>query len=251
MAVAPAPAPPPAPPAITPSTATNPAIDRGAHPPAEDKRMQPPTTLGPELLGGGGFRLDGGPDGFAQHTAGDFNFGLGVWAALSRETAFGLVYQRIGLGSARTVPTGSSVSAAYDLNVIWAALRLYPMRGEHTRLFAGLQVGAGWQNIQADGVNVTGEVVTAKPFVCSESSGPTFSIGPTAGLDVDVDRHIAFVAELGAGAHAMSGDMIGGCAPGAGSALTLAGRVGLAYRFDADRWFGEQAGNRSTASLAR
>ena len=64
---------------------------------------------------------------------------------------------------------------------------------------------------------------------------------------VDVGRHIGFITELGAAAHAMSGDVIDGCAPGAGSALTLAGRVGLVYRFDGDRVFGEQAGNRATA----
>jgi hypothetical protein len=198
-----------------------------------------------EGLAGFSARLDRGPDGFRNHEPFDLSFGLGAWYGPSRNYAIGLEYQRSGLGGARTDPFGASVSVEYDLNTIWAAARIYPWRFEHSRIFAGLGVGISWQEIDANGVRLLDQpFAPAQSFACSETAGPGFSLGPEAGLDFELNRHIAFALVGEAGVHQLTGDFVGSCARGSGFVANFATRLGFLYRWDAASVVGAQSARR-------
>ena len=231
-AAAPAAQPAPAVAATGPASAS-PTADQGAGAGADKPKPPPEKTFGIEIDAGTNARLDGATPGYSNHEAVDLTYGGGLWLAPSRLYALGLSFQRAGIGSETSPPTGNSVAVTRDLNTLWLGGRVYPLRGDTAGLYIRLNLGASWQHVNASGTTITGQyVATAKPFACSASQGPGFAIGGGVGGDIDLDSHLAFIADAGFGAHRLSGDAVGGCAPGSGSVTNLAARIGFMYRFD-------------------
>ena len=72
-------------------------------------------------------------------------------------------------------------------------------------------------------------------FACSEADSPGVALGGGVGLDVDIERQLAFVVQADLTGHRLSSEAVDGCAPGVGSATNLGARVGFLYRFDLDQ----------------
>jgi hypothetical protein len=220
-----------APPVVHPATAAE--VDFGEHAKPEPVLPPPEMTLGIEGSGGLHGRLSGNTDGYQNNEPFDMTFALQGWFAPNRLDSVGLGYQRTGLGGASTGPLQSSLSVEYDVNTIWAAGRAYPMRSDDLGLFVQLELGASWQQLSANGTRVTNEFTTpAVTFACSETDGPGLALGGGVGLDIDIDRHLAFTALLDATGHRLTGDIVNGCAPGVGTVTGVAARIGFMYRFE-------------------
>jgi hypothetical protein len=226
-------------------------LDEGATPEVKKPTAPPEMTLGIEADVGINGRLGSGNEGFDTEDPAGVAYALGAWFAPDRVYSVGLAYQRTGLGSGQTEPVAPSVTAQYDLNTIWLGGRAYPLRNDHVGMFLQIMVGGSWQEVRASGTRATAEFVTpAETFSCSVSDGPGLSLSGGIGLDVDIDRHLAFVASAEGGGHQQSGELVDGCTLGVGSVTTVLGRIGFMYRFDLDSESPAKAGaaRRSAAS---
>lgn len=242
-AAAPAPAAAPAAqpaPAFAPTTAPAPAAtaDQGAGVGAKAKKHPPEKTLGIEVDAGTSARLDSAPPGSSSHESVNLTYGGGVWFAPARLYSLGLSFQHAGIGSDTSSPIGNTVSVARDLNTLWLGGRAYPLRNDKIGLYIQLNLGATWQHLDASGTVLTNQqmVATVHPFECSASQGPGFAIGGGVGGDIDLNSHLAFLANAGLSAHRLSSNPsdLGGCAPGSGSVAEFGARIGFMYRFDLD-----------------
>jgi hypothetical protein len=101
-------------------------------------------------------------------------------------------------------------------------------------MYVALALGASWQHVEASGSRggATGGVVPPEAFVCSASDGPGFALGAGVGIDVDMERNLAFLAQVEASGHRLTSDPLDGCAPGSGSVTGVGAQVGFMYRFD-------------------
>jgi hypothetical protein len=221
------------PPSGTPATAPGSLQDQGASPDAP-VLLPPESSVGPELFAGANARLNDN-EGFRDQDHAGISFGLGGWFAPNRTFSLGLVYQRTSLGTAVTDPGENSLSARYDLNTVWLGGRAYPWRADLFGIFILLELGASWQEVGASGTRPTASfTVPAQAFACSAVDSPGFALGGGAGIDVDIERQLAFIAQADISGHRLSSDPVDGCAPGAGAATNLGARIGFLYRFDLD-----------------
>jgi hypothetical protein len=222
------------PPLGTSPTSPGAMRDEGASP--DGPELAPPeSSIGPELFAGMNARLNDN-EGFRNADRAGLSFGLGGWLAPNRTYSLGLVYQRTSLGTAQSAPGESNLSARFDLNTVWLGGRAYPLRSELFGVFILLELGASWQNVSASGTRPTASfTVPAQSFACSVTDSPGFALGGGAGIDVDIERQLAFIAQADVSGHRLSSDPIDGCAPGAGSATNLGARIGFLYRFDLDQ----------------
>ena len=233
------------PPLHTPATTPTTLTDEG---PQEDaSRLLPPeSSIGPEVFAGVNGRLSDA-EGFRDDDRAGMTFGLGAWFAPNRTYSLGLTYQRTTLGTAQTAGGPESLTARYDMNTFWFGGRAYPMRDDTIGFYILLELGASWQEVSAAGTRPTGAfTVPAGSFSCSEADSPGVALGGGLGLDVEIERQLAFVVQADLSGHRLSSDVVDGCAPGVGSATNLGGRLGFLYRFDLD-----QPGQRTAAVSAR
>jgi len=196
-----------------------------------------PFTLAFGIEGGLGAnaRIDGGPSGFADKQRFDMALSLGAWAEPNRTWAYGLEYARTGLGGARTPPTPDSVTVAYDLNTLWAKARYFALRELKYRAYAGLGLGLSIEEVRANGTRESSMPFNVPPrvFACSAVSHPTVSLGAAAGVNVDLEQHLAFLFQVEAAAQPVTGDVVGDCAVASGAVVNAVARLGFAYKFDA------------------
>jgi|SoiMethySBSTD1v2_1073268.scaffolds.fasta_scaffold02624_19 hypothetical protein len=230
------------PPLATPATSAPATVDVG--PGSEGPPLPPPeSSIGPEVFAGTNVRLND-IEGYRDAESAALAFGLGGWFAPNRSYSLGLSYRRTSLGTAMTAPGERSLSARYDLNTVWFGGRAFPWRNDQLGFFILLELGASWQNVSASGTRPSASfTVPAEGFACSATDRPGFALGGGAGLDVDIERQLAFIVEADISGHRLSSDPIDDCAPGAGAATNLGARIGFLYRFDLD-----PAAPRSSAS---
>jgi hypothetical protein len=215
------------------ATVGAPAAPQSESAQASKKKHEPLTnTLGIEIEGGTNARLDGTSPGLGDSESVGLTYGLGVWYSPARLWSLGLSFQRTGLGGDSTAPTGTSVSVDRNLDSLWLSGRAYPWRTDSLGVYLALELGATWQHVDASGA-VEGDqnVTPAQPFACSATAGPGVALGAGAGLDVDLDDHLAFLVQADIAAHRLTSDEIGGCTQGSGSVSDLAARIGFMYRF--------------------
>lgn len=163
----------------------------------------------------------------------DTAFQLGGYFALTPVWAFGLEFERAGLGRGTTTAGLNSVSVEYDATSLWLGGRVFPYRTERTEVFLGLRVGVGWQSLDANGTREQWPT-TASPttFSCSVTDAPSLGLGAYLGGAYRLGQNLSLVARVDGTARRTSGDVIDGCAPGAGSIVGLNVGGGLFYAFD-------------------
>jgi hypothetical protein len=219
------------PPAPAPSTPPAPAPST---PPAPE-RKHAAATLGFQLSSAVIARVGGGLDPeFADHERVDLAYGFGAWFAPNELLAFGLRYERVGQGGEQSRTGAATLRVQRDIDVLWLGARVYAVRGDDLGVYMALGLGLAAQRLTANGARPSPNFGPGSTFVCSASDGPGLSLGGGAGIDLQMDRHLAFVAEGQLSAFRQSGELIGGCAPGAGSVTNIGAQLGLLYRFEVE-----------------
>jgi hypothetical protein len=194
-------------------------------------------SLGLELDGGVNARLGSTDSGLDDDETVGLSYGLGLWFAPSRLLSIGVSYERIGLGSERTpASVDSSLRIDRDLDSLWLTGRAYPVRSDELGVFLALQIGMGWQHMNAHGTVPSGQpsVTPAGLYSCNAGAGPDMALGGGLGLDVDIERNLGFITEVGVTGHRLTSDTVEQCAPGPGSTTSFGAGVGFQYRFDLD-----------------
>jgi hypothetical protein len=213
-----------------------PGLDVGAAPEELGEPPPPERTLGLQVGAGLDVRLGGDTSGMPEDELVDLTFGAGLWFAPDRLWSLGLSYQRLGLGGGETLAREDSVSVQRDIDTVWLGGRAYPLRSDSIGLYVALALGASWQHVSATG-NRAGPVAGVSPpesFSCSESDGPGFALGGGIGIDVDIDRSLAFLAQIEGTGHRLTSEPLDGCASGSGSVTAVGAQLGFMYRFDLD-----------------
>jgi hypothetical protein len=163
----------------------------------------------------------------------DTAFLLGGYFALSSSWAVGLELEHAGLGRGASTSGLNSVSVEYDVTSLWLGGRVFPYRSERAEVSLGLRVGAGWQSLDANGIRERLPTTSSpETFSCSATGGPAVSLGAYLGAAYRLSTNLSLVARADGVARRLSGDVIGNCAPGAGSITGLNVGGGLFYSFD-------------------
>lgn len=216
-------------------TATSASIAPNAAPstPPAPEQKHTPATFGFQLSSGVVARVGGGLDpGFADHERVDLAYGFGAWFAPSDLLALGLRYERIGQGGEESRTGAATLRVQRDMDAFWLGARVYAAHLERLGLYMGLGVGLSVQSLSANGARPSQSFGPGATFACTASDGPGLSLNGAGGLDVQMDGHLAFIAEGAVSAFRHSGDRIDGCAPGSGSVTNVSAMIGLLYRFE-------------------
>jgi hypothetical protein len=167
-------------------------------------------------------------------TPGGVLVGAGLGLALSPRIAVGLTYEYLDLGTERSnvLQTGV-VNVARELHNGLIDLKLYPIKADGFGAY--LSVAAG---LSVQGADLTGSLWLPEDpgnnvsFFCGATGDPGFAVQGSLGLDMVIAPGTRFLLDGSFANHRLSDEIIGGCAPGAGTATVLAVRSGLGYAWD-------------------
>jgi hypothetical protein len=180
----------------------------------------------------GGVHRTGDAPAFPITGRAGVSFGVSAYVSPSSRYSFGLAFEHAGLGSERAEGDFGSVDITRDLNVLWAGLRLHLFHTETVSL--GLLIGPGlvWQGVGANGLLTPG--IGALPLAYSCSAGDTVNLALRAGLGarIALGSGVSFLADASVDNVRLASDVVGDCAPGAGTVTLLGARVGFGYQFD-------------------
>lgn len=179
-------------------------------------------------------RLDAVEALYEEREPFDLTFGAGLVYGFSRTFALGLSLQRLGLGEEQTEESEEGFSVQRDLDAIWLSARLHPIQGRKLRVYGQLDGGLAWQRLTANGSRGGDFVTPPEVFTCSGSAGPVPAVGGRIGIDISIDRHLAFLADVGAARYWTSDAAVDGCVAGAEDTMNGSARLGFAYRFGLD-----------------
>jgi hypothetical protein len=165
----------------------------------------------------------------------DSTLGIGAWVG-SRRLAFGLAFERIGLGKDHyaTDGAGQVLDALYLVDTLWLGGRYYFSQTRPAVYVTG-QVGPALPEARATGTRQSSTPLSAppSPYQCSDAGTVGVGFAAAIGAEFDVARDFSFLTEAKATAHALSqsGSAFNGCAPGTGPAVGGSIGLRLAYRF--------------------
>jgi hypothetical protein len=182
-------------------------------------------------LGAAG-RLDD-PATYAAEDRAGVVLGAGAGLFVSPHVAFGLGYEHLGLGSedSGVTPFGT-VSISHALDSVWADVRLYPFVDDVAGGYLRLGVAAAFQSAELTGLAWPLEApARAVELSCSAGPSPGLGLRIEAGGDFALSECVHLTAGAGVDLYRLGDEVIGGCAPGAGSAVVLGGRAGFVYRW--------------------
>ena len=216
-------------------------MDEGPAASAESAYHPLARTFAFEGLLGFAHRLDDGPDGKTVQKGNGLQLGAGLFFAPSRLVALGVryIYSDLGLekeGSAQT--QGASANVYRRLHTVQGGFRLYPYEKGRFRAWAGLFVGASFEDSWAVGARVTQQYpVTADSYRVTLDSQVTVSGNAGLGVDYDATKNTGVFAGLNFSKHFFSSDPQTTDDPdinvsGIGPAMQLDFRLGVQYRFD-------------------
>lgn len=235
---------PPAPPVVTPQPAAAPVTTAPAAPPEADKaeKKAPPyaSSLAIEGLVGVHTRLDSTSSGYENNESFGIVAGGGLFYNLSRTWAVGINYQRAQAGAEQFEPgeNFSSGKLSRTYHSVFANLRAYPLRNDVIGLWAGLSLGATWQNAVANGTTAPGGSTWAVQAYKTETpSAAGLAMGLGVGFDLDVSQDVAFLGSLNLMNHFLKSESLTTSAadpyvPGSGTSTWLDVRAAFQYRFD-------------------
>jgi opacity protein-like surface antigen len=205
---------------------------------ADDKAESTPVTL--DFMGslGGAVRV-GGAEPFMATTRTGLVAGGGIVFAPLRSFALGLSYEHVDLGEDR-LGTGEigSANVERELHALWLDLRVHPLRRETFSIFAGIGLGLGFQQANADRIeDPAGTGQTARLVLCEASDSASMALRGGAGVEVKLGGGFYFVGDAWVENARLSGELLDGCIGGAGTTTILSLRGGVAYRLDLSTLF--------------
>lgn len=190
--------------------------------------------LEPAFLSLGGFfggaaRLD---DGTLSAPEPALSLGLAASLAPTKQLGFGLEYEHAFLGRERVSRGLAQGTVRREAMLPSLRLEATPLGRERVGPLVELGVGLAFEQQRGAGLAVRDG--RAQPFTCEAVGGPGFSLRGGLGLFAKLSGGPVVTLLLSARVVQLSADA-DGCAPGLGSAVTLGGRLGVAWDVDVTR----------------
>jgi len=175
-------------------------------------------------------RVDDPPQ-FSSDTrvGGAVGFELGLW--VSRRIAFTVRYDHSGLGSESSGTPELDVKLGRELDALGASIRLDPIRVDPVSLYFRVGPSLVWQQVALNGFvrdPVTPDQASA---LNCDATGVGFGVSAAIGVDTELASDLHLGAEGGFDNYRLSDEVLGVCAPGAGTATQLGFRLRLSYRW--------------------
>jgi hypothetical protein len=211
-----------------------------APPPPEEPSLDDPPTPGapprvllePAVFAGFSVRFDDPPFLETTRRAG-LVLGGSLFVSPSRLLAFGATYQHTDLHHSDS-PRGTTnvIAIDYDTHTLFAEARVVPIRFSSIALFASIGAGPAWQNasLRATIVGVNG--MPGASVRCSAGSDADFAFRGALGMKARISRAASMLLDASFVGYRLSADILGSCAPGAGTAQTVMFRAGVTYDID-------------------
>jgi hypothetical protein len=210
-------------------------------PPEEPPIDEPVAGRAPVLLelgafAGGSVRVDDGP--LAEMTRrGGLLLGGSAFVWPTRTWALGLTYAHVDLNRVEgSSGTGATARLDYDAHSLLAEARVAPWRVGPAAIFITVGAGLAWQTVELRGTLPSVDGQLGAPVSCSSGSNMEFAFRAGLGTKVRIGRAAALLVEGDFSGYRFSSDVLGDCAPGAGTAQTLLLRAGFAYDLDVSRF---------------
>jgi hypothetical protein len=172
--------------------------------------------------------------GFDDETHLGTDLGLSGYLDLSRVLAAGLEVEHASLGRGSALAGQNTVSTDFSVTSASIGVRAYPKRSDMLDLYVGLQLGMGIQHVSSAGTRVSAALQPGASFSCGASDSPGFQIGGGVGARLMISPRWGIGARVNATGRRLTGDFVGDCAQGLGTATTLSASLALGYDFDLD-----------------
>jgi hypothetical protein len=204
--------------------------------PSPKPEASAPTTLDLGATVGVGTRLGDSAYYDVSSRAG-VALGAFAWLAPAPNFSIGLMYQHLGLGHERgSFGSYGTVDIDRSAHLLWAGIRVYPLRSETGALYLEIAPGLLFQRASADGVSGNGGPnVSLVPLTCSASDSVDFGLRAGFGGELKIDSHV--VANLGMTFDnlRLGSTPMGDCVNGSGTVTEFLVSAGFAYRIDVSR----------------
>lgn len=160
------------------------------------------------------------------------SFGASAFVAPSRRFSFGLAFEHAGLGGEKAEGELGKLTITRDLDVLWAGLRVFMINTQVVRV--GLLIGPGlaWQGVRADGLLTPGIGVLPSVYSCAGGASANLALRAGLGAQIALGNGFSFLADASFDNVRLTSDVIGDCAPGAGTVSLIGARVGFGYQLD-------------------
>ena len=201
--------------------------------PPPTRTTAPPEPVGIDLgLHLGGVYRAGDAPAFPITDRAGVSFGVSAFVAPSRRFSFGLAFEHAGLGGEQAEGELGKLTITRDLNVLWAGLRVFMINTQVVRV--GLLIGPGlaWQGVRADGLLTPGIGVLPSVYSCSAGDSANLALRAGLGAQIALGSGFSFLADASFDNVRLASDVIGDCAPGAGTVSLIGARVGFGYQLD-------------------
>lgn len=208
-----------------------PAATAADPPPTQTTTPPDPVRVDLGLHLGGVYRAGDAPAFPITDRAGA-SFGVSAFVAPSRRFSFGLAFEHAGLGSEKAEGELGSLTITRDLNLLWAGLRMHVITTDAVRI--GLLIGPGlaWQGVDAGGLLTPGIGVLPSAYSCSAGDSANLALRAGLGARFMLGSGFSFLVDASFDNVRLASDVIGDCAPGAGTVSLIGARVGFGYELD-------------------
>jgi hypothetical protein len=160
---------------------------------------------------------------------------VGVAIAPSPRYAVGIAYEHGELGTEHGEGDAAILDLDRSMDSLWASVRVSLFRNDRFMLGVLLGPGLVWQHVHASAIVFGGTEGRPDTFACTETSGPGLGLRAGVGAEVKLGGGFFFSLDALIDELRLASDLLGTCAPGAGSTAVLGARAGFAYRFDVSR----------------
>lgn len=217
-------------PSSEPAAPREPYIDELPSPDARD-----PVLLELGVHAGASIRGDDGGFTWMTRRAG-FATGASAFVFPTRFLAFGLDYMHADLDTVAT-PPGAAANVAMDHSAhsLMFEAKVLPFHFTSTSIFLAIGGGLAWQSVTTRATLPPVDGDTGGSFTCSASGSADFAFRVGLGVKARVTRAASLLFAGDFVGYRLSGDQLGECGFGAGTAQTLMVRAGLTYDIDISR----------------
>lgn len=229
---------------VVPGQPAVPAAAPDAPPPPEEPPLDDPPAPGAPsrvlleggLFAGASIRFDDPPFLEPTRRAGLVLGGsLFVWP--SRLLAFGASYAHVDLHRAETPRAAvDPIQIDYEAHTFLAEARVVPIRFSSIALFASLGGGLAWQEASLRATLVPVNGAPGASIRCDAGSDAELAFRGALGMKARLGRAASLLVDASFLGYRFSSDVLGSCAPGAGTAQTIMLRAGFTYDVDITRF---------------
>jgi hypothetical protein len=209
-----------------------PAVPPAAEPPVVVPPRPEPITFDIGVRVGGAVRIGDSPT-LPIATRSGAMFGVALAIAPSPKYAIGLAYEHTDIGSEHGEGDVGILDVSRSLDSLWASVRLSLFRNDRVSLGIAIGPGLVWQHVDTSAIILSSDTAgLPSTFQCTETGGPGLGLRANVGAEITLGGGFYLNLDAVIDELRLSGDLLGTCAPGAGSTAVFGARGGFAYRFD-------------------